>query len=88
MACAGGPERCWGMNGRPLPSCLPSLRGALGSGLMSLCLPGYRAGAQEMFVTPPPQLNAVFLYSILWAHPLGSSFLCKLQVAFLDRGDS
>lgn len=62
MACAGGPERCWGMNGRPLPSCLPSLRGALGSGLMSLCLPGYRAGAQEMFVTPLPPHNSMLCF--------------------------
>lgn len=51
MTCAGGLERCWGVNDRPLSSCVPSLRGALGSGLMPLCLPAYRAGAQEMFVT-------------------------------------
>lgn len=64
MACAEVLERNWGMNGGPLPSCLLSLRGALGSGLMSLCLPGYRAGAQEMFVTPLPP-NSMLCFFVL-----------------------
>ena len=81
-------ERCWGMNDWPLPPCLPSFRDSLGLALMPLCLPGavrHRARAQEIFVTFPWNSTK---YSIPWAHPLGSCFLCKLRMAFLDSGSS
>lgn len=47
MTCAGGLERCWGMNDWHLPSCLPSLRGALGSGLVPPAFQGTEQGPQQ-----------------------------------------